>query len=94
LEDVITTREAISVFASSITRRRSCSAAELQAKEIVTKAREAIEQERRRVMDEAKTEIASLVVMTSSKVLGRELNEEERARFSDAASREADFSLN
>jgi len=70
------------------------SAAELQAKEIVTKAREAMEQERRRVMDEAKTEIASLVVMTSSKVLGRELNEEERTRFSDAASREADFSLN
>lgn len=69
-------------------------AAEAQAKEIVTKARESMEQERRRVLDEAKAEIASLVVMTSSKVLGRELNDEERTRFSDAVSRETDLSLN
>ncbi len=68
--------------------------AERQAKEIVEKAREAMEQERRRVLDEARGEIASLVVMTTSKVLGRELNDDEKTRFSDSASREAKLSLN
>ena len=68
--------------------------AEKQAEEIVQKAREAMKLEKQRVLEEAREEIASLVVMTSSKVLGRELSPEERTRFSEAAAREAKLSSN
>lgn len=68
--------------------------AERQADEIVQKAREAMKLEKQRVLEEAREEIASLVVMTSSKVLGRELSPEERTRFSEAAAREAKLSSN
>ncbi|MFP6899872.1 MAG: F0F1 ATP synthase subunit B [Opitutales bacterium] len=68
--------------------------AEKQAEEIIHKAREAMKLEKQRVLEEAREEIASLVVMTSSKVLGRELNPEERTRFSEAAVREAKLSSN
>ena len=50
--------------------------------------------EKKRVLEEARDEIASLVVMTSAKVLGRELSSEERSRFSEAAAREAKNALN
>ena len=68
--------------------------AEKQAEEIIIKAREAMKLEKQRVLDEAREEIASLVVMTSSKVLGRELSSEERTRFSEAAVREAKLNSN
>jgi F-type H+-transporting ATPase subunit b len=68
--------------------------AEKQADEIVQKAREAMKLEKQRVLEEAREEIASLVVMTSSKVLGRELSSDERTRFSEAAAREAKLSSN
>ena len=68
--------------------------AEKQAEEIVQKARQAMKLEKQRVLEEAREEIASLVVMTSSKVLGRELSPEERTRFSEAAAREAKLSSN
>ena len=68
--------------------------AERQAEEIVQKAREAMKLEKRRVLEEARDEIASLVVMTSAKVLGRELSSDERSRFSEAAAREAKNALN
>lgn len=68
--------------------------AEKQAEEIIIKAREAMKLEKQRVLEEAREEIASLVVMTSSKVLGRELSSEERTRFSEAAVREAKLNSN
>ncbi|MFP6887996.1 MAG: F0F1 ATP synthase subunit B [Opitutales bacterium] len=68
--------------------------AEKQAEEIVRKAREAMELEKQRVLEEAREEVASLVVMATSKVLGRELSVDERDRFSDAAAREAKLSSN
>ena len=66
--------------------------AEKQAEEIVRKAREAMELEKQRVLEEAREEVASLVVMATSKVLGRELSADECDRFSDAAAREAKLS--
>ena len=56
-----------------------------QAEEIVEKAKIAMEQERQRVLKEAREEIASLVILTSSKVLDKELSEEEKSRFSQSA---------
>ena len=53
-----------------------------QAEEIITKAKLAMEQERERVLREAREEIASLVVLTTSKVLSKDLSEEEKERFS------------
>lgn len=68
--------------------------ADRQADEIVRKAREAMELEKQRVLEEAREEIASLVVMATSRVLDRELSSEERERFSAAAAREAKLESN
>lgn len=68
--------------------------AEKQAAEIVSKARDAMRLEKQRVLGEAREEIASLVVMATSRVLGRELSSDERDRFSDSAARETKLSLN
>lgn len=59
-----------------------------QAEEIITKAKLAMEQERERVLREAREEIASLVVLTASKVLSKDLSEEEKERFSAKATEE------
>jgi len=59
-----------------------------QAEEIITKAKLAMEQERERVLREAREEIASLVVLTTSKVLSKDLTEEEKQRFSSKAAQE------
>jgi len=59
-----------------------------QAEEIISKAKLALEQERERVLREAREEIASLVVLTTSKVLSKDLSEEEKQRFSARATEE------
>lgn len=59
-----------------------------QAEEIISKAKLAMEQERERVLREARDEIASLVVLTTSKVLSKDLSEEEKQRFSARATEE------
>jgi len=56
-----------------------------QAEEIISKAKLAMDQERERVLREAREEIASLVVLTTSKVLSKDLTEEEKQRFSSKA---------
>lgn len=56
-----------------------------QAEEIIAKATLAMEQEREKVLKEAKEEIASLVILTTSKVLQKELSDEEKSRFSESA---------
>ena len=59
-----------------------------QAEEIISKAKVAMEQERERVLREAREEIASLVVLTASKVLAKDLSEDEKERFSTRATEE------
>jgi len=59
-----------------------------QAEEIISKAKLAMDQERERVLREAREEIASLVVLTTSKVLSKDLTEEEKQRFSSKATEE------
>jgi F-type H+-transporting ATPase subunit b len=58
-----------------------------QAEEIVEKARSAMDLERQRVLNDAREEIASLVILTTSKVLQRELGDEEKSRFSESAAK-------
>ena len=63
-----------------------------QAEEIVEKSRSAMELERQRVLNDAREEIASLVILTTSKVLQRELGDEEKSRFSESAAKEISLS--
>ena len=63
-----------------------------QAEEIVEKARSAMELERQRVLNDAREEIASLVNLTTSKVLQRELGDDEKSRFSESAAKEISLS--
>jgi len=55
---------------------------------ILRKAQEASELDRKKIMAEAREEIARLVVLTSSRVLSRELTDEERSRYGAAAGKE------
>lgn len=59
-----------------------------KANALIEKAQAAIELEKRKMLAEARTEIARLVVVTTQQVLGRELPEAERARYNEAAARE------
>ena len=59
-----------------------------RANGIITKAQAAIELEKTRMLAEARTEVARLVVETTQRVLAKELSELERARFNEAAARE------
>lgn len=52
------------------------------------RADEAIELEREKVLNEARGDIARLVVLTSGKVLQKELSDDERGRLNAAAARE------
>jgi F-type H+-transporting ATPase subunit b len=54
----------------------------------LTRALEAIELEKRKMLAEARTEIARLVVTTTQRVLAQDLSEAERSRFNDSAARE------
>jgi F-type H+-transporting ATPase subunit b len=55
---------------------------------ILAKAQEAIELEKKKMLAEARTEIARLVVATTQRVLARELSEADRGRYSEAAAGE------
>ena len=59
--------------------------ARLEAEAIISKAKSAMELERQNVLKDAREEIASLVVLATSKVLDRELNDDERKRFTQQA---------
>ncbi len=63
-----------------------------QAEEIIQKAKVSMELERQKVLKEARNEIASLVVLATTKVLQRELNEDEKSRFAEAAAKEISLS--
>ena len=64
-----------------------------QAEEIISKAKSAMEQERERVLKEALEEIASLVVQTASKVLSKDLSEDEKHKFASRATDELNLSV-
>lgn len=59
-----------------------------RSEEIIRKGQESIELDRKKMLAEAREEIARLVVLTSSRVLSRELSEEERSRYGGAAAQE------
>ena len=59
-----------------------------RANGVITKAQAAIELEKKKMLAEARTEIARLVVATTARVLSRELSEFDRGKFNEAAARE------
>ncbi|HEX2854486.1 MAG TPA: F0F1 ATP synthase subunit B [Opitutaceae bacterium] len=59
-----------------------------QAAALIAKAQSAIELEKKKMLAEARGEIARLVVATTQRVLAKELSEADRGRFNDAATRE------
>ena len=63
-----------------------------KAEGIIRKAEEAIDLERNRMVRSARNELAQLVVATSGKVLSKDLSKEERAKFTESATKE--LSLN
>lgn len=67
---------------------REQKAASDRANEIIEKAQQAIELERKKMMQETRGEIARLVVATTQKVLAKELSDFERSRFNEAAAKE------
>jgi F-type H+-transporting ATPase subunit b len=73
--------------AKTVVERETAQAAQ-KAQDIVSKAEEAIELDRRKMLAEARDEMTRLVITTSSKVLSRELSSDERRRYAESASRE------
>lgn len=57
-----------------------------KTEEMLTNAGKQIEMDRKQMLDEARTEIARLVVSTTAKVLAKDLSPEEKSRYSDSAS--------
>ncbi|EDY81853.1 ATP synthase F0, B subunit [Verrucomicrobiia bacterium DG1235] len=56
------------------------------AEDITKKAELQIENDRKQMLAEARSEISRLVVATTAKVLSKELSEDEKARYSETAS--------
>jgi F-type H+-transporting ATPase subunit b len=67
---------------------REQKAATGRANEIIEKAQQAIELERKKMVQQTRGEIARLVVSTTQKVLAKELSDFERSRFNEAAAKE------
>ncbi|MFA5057636.1 MAG: F0F1 ATP synthase subunit B, partial [Opitutaceae bacterium] len=59
-----------------------------RANDLLAKAQQAIGLEHKKMLEEARGEIARLVVTTTQRVLAKELSEAERARYNEAATRE------
>ena len=59
-----------------------------KANDIVTKAQQAIELERRKTIAEAREEIARLVVTTTERVLAKKLSDADRAAYNETAAKE------
>ncbi len=60
----------------------------VKANDIIAKAQQAIDLEKKKMLAEARTEIARLVVVTTQRVLAKELSDADRSRYNDAATRE------
>jgi F-type H+-transporting ATPase subunit b len=59
-----------------------------KANDILTKAQQAIELEHKKMLADARTEIARLVVTTTERVLAKKLSDADRAAYNDTAARE------
>jgi F-type H+-transporting ATPase subunit b len=59
-----------------------------KANDILVRAQQVIELEKKKMLAEARTEIARLVVETTQRVLSKELPDSDRNRYSEAAARE------
>lgn len=59
-----------------------------KAGDLFTKAQQTIELEHRKMLAEARTEIARLVVVTAERVLAKQLSDTDRAAYNQAAARE------
>ena len=59
-----------------------------QAEAIIRKASEATELERQKMLADVRQEVARLVIITSSKVLSRDLSEDEKITFSESAAKD------
>jgi len=59
-----------------------------KAGDMLAKAEQVIELEKRKMLAEARSEIARLVVETTQRVLAKELSEAERSRYNESAARE------
>jgi F-type H+-transporting ATPase subunit b len=67
---------------------REQKAATERANDLVTKAQQAIELEKKKMLADARSEIARLVVVTTQRVLAKELSDADRARYNESAARE------
>jgi F-type H+-transporting ATPase subunit b len=67
---------------------RQTQEATVKAQDIITKAQHSTELEHRKMVAEARSEIARLVVATTRQVLAKELSDAERQRFNEAAAKE------
>ncbi len=59
-----------------------------KASDLLAKAQQAIELEHKKMLADARTEIARLVVATTERVLAKKLTDADRSSFNDAAARE------
>ena len=59
-----------------------------KASDVLAKAQQAIELEHKKMLADARTEIARLVVATTERVLAKKLTDGDRASYNDAAARE------
>ena len=59
-----------------------------RANGLITKAQQAIELEHKKMLADARTEIARLVVTTTERVLAKRLTDTDRAHYNEAAARE------
>lgn len=59
-----------------------------KANDMLTKAQQAIELERRKTISEAREEIARLVVATTERVLAKKLSDADRASYNETAAKE------
>jgi F-type H+-transporting ATPase subunit b len=59
-----------------------------KANEILAKAQQVIELEKKKMLAEARTEIARLVVSITQRVLSKELSDADRSRYNESAARE------
>ncbi|HKI14027.1 MAG TPA: hypothetical protein VKA12_03290, partial [Roseiarcus sp.] len=59
-----------------------------KAGEIVAKAQQVIELEKKKMLAEARMEIARLVIAITQRVLSKEMSDAERSRYNESAARE------
>ena len=70
------------------TRKKQQAEAVQHTSDLLAKARTAIELERKKMMEEARGEIARLVVTTTERVLARKLTDADRAAYNETAAQE------